>query len=91
MTNFPTIRAKYHVVGSNQHVANNDTPDYEILRPYFGWVSVDTVQETVEQSTQWGVSIPNTFLMRNHRNPALNIPRRHEPVATDTIFSDTWQ
>ena len=23
------------------------------------------------------------------RNPALNIPRRHEPVATDTGFSDT--
>ena len=23
------------------------------------------------------------------RNPALNAPRRHEPVATDTIFSDT--
>ena len=23
------------------------------------------------------------------RNPALNIPRRHEPVATNTVFSDT--
>ena len=23
------------------------------------------------------------------RNCALNIPRRHEPVATDTVFSDT--
>ena len=23
------------------------------------------------------------------RNPALNIPRRHEPVASDTVFSDT--
>ena len=32
------------------------------------------------------------FPMRKHlksRNPALNVPRRHEPVATDTIFSDT--
>ena len=30
--------------------------------------------------------------MKKHlesRNPALNIPRRHEPVATDTFFSDT--
>ena len=30
--------------------------------------------------------------MRKHlksRNPALSIPRRHEPVATDTVFSDT--
>ena len=23
------------------------------------------------------------------RNPALNIPRRHEAVASDTVFSDT--
>ena len=46
----------------------------------------------MEQSTQWGVSLPNTFLKKKHlksRNPALNIPRRHEAVATDTVFSDT--
>ena len=45
----------------------------------------------MEQSTQWGVSLPNTFPMKKHlqsRNPALNIPRRHEAVATDTVFSD---
>ena len=30
--------------------------------------------------------------MKRHiksRNPALNIPRHHEPVATDTVSSDT--
>ena len=46
----------------------------------------------MEQSTQWGVSLPNTFSMKKHlnsRNPALNIPRRHEAVATDTLFSAT--
>ena len=46
----------------------------------------------MEQSTQWGVSLPNTFPMKKHsksRNPALHIPRRHEAVATDTVFSDT--
>ena len=53
---------------------------------------MDTVQKTVEQSTQWGVSIPMTFPMKKHlesRNPPLSIPRRHEPVATDAVFSDT--
>ena len=53
---------------------------------------VDTVQKPMEQSTQWGVYLPNTFPMKKHlksRNPALNIPRRHEAVATDTVFSDT--
>ena len=81
-----------HVVRSNQHVVNNDTPDYEKLRLYFGWVNIDTIQKTMEQSTQWGVSIPITFPMKRHlkfRNPALDIPRRHEPVATDTVFSNT--
>ena len=46
----------------------------------------------MEQSTQCGVSLPNTFPMKKplkSRNPALNIPRRHETVATDTVFSDT--
>ena len=54
--------------------------------------NVDTVQKTMEQSTQWGVSLPNTFPMKKHlksRNPAHNIPRRHEAVAADTVFSDT--
>ena len=58
----------------------------------FGWVNVDTVQKTMDQATQWGFSLPNTFPMKKHlksKNPALNIPRRHEPVATDTVFSDT--
>ena len=39
-----------------------------------------------------GVSLPNTFPMKRHlksRNTALNVPRRHEAVATDTVFSDT--
>ena len=33
----------------------------------------------------------NTFPMEKHlksRNPALSIPRSHEPVANDTVFSD---
>ena len=32
------------------------------------------------------------FPMKRHlqsRNPALDVPRGHEPVATDTVFSDT--
>ena len=92
MTPTQTLRANQHVVRSNQHDVNKDTPDYEKFRPYFGWVNVDTVPKAMEQSIQWGISIPNTFTMKRHlksRNPVLNVPRRHEPVATDTVFSDT--
>ena len=85
MTPVQSIRA-------NKHVLSNETPDYENIRPYFGWVSVDTVQKTIEQSAQWAVLIPSTFSMKKHlksTNPAPNIHRRHEAVATDTVFSDT--
>ena len=81
-----------HVFRTYQHDVSHEPPDYEKVRPYYGWVNVDTVQKTMEQSTQWGVSLPNTFPMKRHlksRNPALNIPRRHEAVANDTVFSDT--
>ena len=87
-----TYIANQHDSRTYQHAVKHEAPDYEKLRPYFGWVNVDTVQKTMEQSTQWGVSLPNTFPMKRHlksRNPALNVPRRHEAVATDTVFSDT--
>ena len=61
------------------------------MRPFFGWFNSDVVKQTIDQTTQWGVAL-DSFPMKRHlknRNPALNVPRRHEPVGTDTIFSDT--
>ena len=58
---------------------------------HFGSVNADTIKETFKHTTQWGASIA-TFPMKKHlksRNPALNVPRRHEAVATDTVYSDT--
>ena len=92
LTPCPTLITNQHEFRTYQHDVSHEAPDYEKFRPYFGWVNVDTVQKTMEQSTQWGVSLPNTFHMKKHlksRNPALNIPRRHEAVGTDTVFSDT--
>ena len=48
----------------------------------------------MEQSTQWGFSLPNTFPLKKHlksRNPALNIPRRHEAVTTTTSGAEQAQ
>ena len=92
LTPCPTLMTNQHVFRTYQHDVSHEAPDYEKFRPYFGWVNVDAVQKTMEQSTQWGVSLPNTYFMKRHlksRNPALNIPMRHEAVATDTVFSDT--
>ena len=92
LTPCSTIRANQHVVRSNQHVVNNDTPDHENFRPYFGWVNVDTVQKTMGTVHPMGSLHTQYIPYEKHlksRNPALNIPRRHEPVATDPVFSDT--
>ena len=92
LTPSPTFMVNQYDFRTYQHAVKHEAPDYKKFRPYFGWVNVDTVQKTMDQSTQWGVSLPNTFPMKKHlksRNPALNIPRRHEAVATDTVFSDT--
>ena len=54
-------------------------------------MNVDTIKETFKHTTQWGASV-TTFPMKRHlksRNPALNVPRRHKAVATDTVYSDT--
>ena len=87
-----TLMNNRHAFRANQHDISPETPDCEKFRPYFGWVNVNTVQKTMEKSAQWGVSLPITFPMKKllkSRNPALNISRRHEAVATDTVFSDT--
>ena len=92
LTPCPTLMAKQHEFRTYQHDVTHEAPDYAKFRLYFGWVNVDTVQKTMEQSAQWGVSLPNTFPMKKHLkswNLALNIRTRHEAVATETVFSDT--
>ena len=92
LTPCSTLMTNQHVFSTYQHDVTHKTRDYDKLWPYFGWVNVDTAQKTMEESTQWGVSLPNTFPMKKHlksKNHALNVSRRHEAVATDTVFSDT--
>ena len=92
LTPCPIFMANQHDFGTYQHAVNHEAPDYEKFRPYIGWVNVDTVQKILDQSTQWGNSLPQKFPMEKHlksRNPALNIHMRHEDVATDTVFSNT--
>ena len=52
LTPCPTYIANQHYFRTYQHAVKHEAPDYEKFRPYFGWVNVDTVQKTMEQSTQ---------------------------------------
>jgi hypothetical protein len=66
-------------------------PAYDKLRPYFGWVSTEIVKKTLAQTTQLARTTTGTLLKNVYRaqNPALNVIRRNEPVATDELFSIT--
>ena len=81
LTPCPTLMTNQHVVRAYQHDVSHEAPDYEKFRPYCGWVNVDTVQKTMEQSTQWGVTLPNTVITLE------DIIRRRG--ATDKLLRDS--
>ena len=66
-------------------------PDYNNQRPLFAWLPSDVIKKTYEMTTQYARIPMSTILEKRYLspNPALNVFRRSESVATDTIFSDT--
>ena len=78
-------------IAQRKHAITTHPIDFEKLRPYFGWVNKHTNEKPFHKTTQWAVA-STRYPMRKHFEsifPTLNIPRRYEEVATDTIFSDT--
>ncbi len=69
----------------------NVKPDFQLLRPLFGWFPADTIQRTFDVTTQFARGRVSDNLKQHWRSrfPACNVKRRNEPVATDTVFSDT--
>ena len=83
--NDPTLHASVHKLYKEQY-------DWKKFRPFFGWQSEDVIADTFKHTTRHGhISFDQDTLKKHFkaRNPILNLPRRHEPVATDSIFSDT--
>ena len=66
-------------------------PDYEALRPKFGFVPASTVKRTFDCTTRFGRIPMSTHLQKTYRSPypAMNVQRRNEPLATDTVYADT--
>ena len=74
------------------HKANPTDVDWKSLRPYFEWQSEQLIQNTYKVTSRFGGTIHNMITSKKNFKPSntvFNIPRRNEPVATDTIFSDT--
>jgi hypothetical protein len=66
-------------------------PDYGQLHPHRSWLSIDAIKKTFKHTTQLARMPMSTILKKRYKspNPALNVHPHDEPVATDTIYSDT--
>ena len=66
-------------------------PDFNKLRPYFGWLNAKRIKATLKATTQW-YKADSRLPMRKHfktRFPAANVDRLNEQVNTDTFFAST--
>jgi hypothetical protein len=66
-------------------------PDYGQLRPCLGWLSIDAIKKTFKHTIKLACMPMSTILKKRYKSPnsALNVRPHDEPVATDTIYSDT--
>ena len=65
--------------------------DSAALPPFFAWLSVEAIKNTVAAMTQYARISGSTLLKKCFKSPfpAMNVPRRTEEVATDFVYSDT--
>ena len=64
--------------------------DWETLRHFFSWASVESVEKTFQATMQLG-RLSNAVHLKEHchsPNPALNVRHRQEPIATDYVYAD---
>ena len=65
--------------------------NYDQYAKHFGGIPLKVIEKTFKNTTQLGRvgAVQGLKLWMRHKapNPALNVFRRHEPVATDTVFS----
>ena len=85
-----TQRTVSNMESGSPHIKKKP-PDLESMRPKLGWAPLEVIAKTIKATTQWARSV-HRVPMKHHfksRFPALNVHRRNEPVATDTVYSDT--
>jgi hypothetical protein len=84
------IPTKHLLLKAYEREIKPKEPDYEALRPNFAWQLTDTVKRTMESTTLYAHIPMSTHLRKHYKspNPAMNVHRRDEDIATDTVFSD---
>ena len=81
-----------NLVGSktSKRSAKIKDPDLDLYRPRLGWLPLETIKKTFENTTQLYMHVPSFHPFRKHlksRAPQLNVPRLAETYATDTGFA----
>jgi hypothetical protein len=84
-------KAVNDICGVHSLEVSKVTTNYELLCLLFGCSPANTIKRTFAVTTQYERGrVSNT--LKQHwrlRFPACNVKHRNEPVATDTVFSDT--
>ncbi len=66
--------------------------DYKKLRPYFLMVPDEKIRRTFDATTQFATNVMSGAHIKQTIKspyPMMNVLRRNEPVATDTVYSET--
>ena len=65
--------------------------DYSQYQSKLAWLPVNIVEQTFAKTTQFYRMPMGTYLKKRYKSPfpACNVHRQNEPVATDTVYSDT--
>jgi hypothetical protein len=83
--------ANAHKVQGDAIKSTKRRHDYEALRPFFLGAPLETVKRTMDSTTQFrhnALAGPNMYKTFRSPFPAMNVLRRNEAVATDTIHSE---
>ena len=75
----------------NNIATNRKEPEHSLLQLLFNWIPISLIKKTFQLSTQHTHTPASSLLRMTYRSPfpAFDAKRRSEPVATDTVYSDT--
>lgn len=79
------------VITVAKHTVSQRHPDFSKHIPQFAWLPTNTIRRTFDCTTQMATIPMSDVLQKTFQspNPALNVLRQREAVATDTVYSDT--
>ena len=79
------------VLSYNKASTKRKETSYSMLQPLFNWTPISLIRKTFDLSTQCTRTPASSFLKKTYCSPFtdFNVKRISEPVATDTMRSDT--